>query len=168
MEVMLFGFLGNIVDWLSTADRETFLQQESATLIWMTVVILLLIPLASALHGLLLRQTVMGNTPMIIRWLGHRYLLGQSYAFYQDEFAGRISTKLLQTSTAVRDTAMKFLDVLVYVGIYFIGALVLVASFDLWLLVPFLIWLTLYVLLLKQYCLKWRWHLSTLRIKIRL
>ncbi|MBO1927456.1 ABC transporter ATP-binding protein [Thiomicrorhabdus sp. 6S2-11] len=150
MEVMLFGFLGSIVDWLATAERETFLQQEGTTLLWMALVIVVLIPLGSALHSLLLHQTVMGNTPMIIRWLGHRYLLGQSYAFYQDEFAGRISTKLLQTANAVRDTALKFLDVLVYVGVYFIGALILVASFDFWLLVPFLVWLLLYIALLKS------------------
>ncbi len=121
MEVMLFAFLGDIVDWLSVADRETFLEQESDTLIFMAVVILILIPLGSALHTLMLHQTIMGNYPMIIRWLGHRYLLGQSYAFYQDEFAGRISTKLMQTANAVRETATKLLDVLMYVGVYFRG-----------------------------------------------
>ena len=150
MEVMLFAFLGDIVDWLSVADRETFLEQESDTLIFMAVVILILIPLGSALHTLMLHQTIMGNYPMIIRWLGHRYLLGQSYAFYQDEFAGRISTKLMQTANAVRETATKLLDVLMYVGVYFIGALILVASFDFWIMLPFVIWLVFYVLLLRH------------------
>ena len=149
MEVALFGFLGSIVDWLSTADKETFLQEESTTLIMMSVVILVLIPLGSALHAFLLHQTIMGNYPMIVRWRGHKYLLGQSYSFYQDDFAGRISTKLLQSAIAVREAAVKLLDVLAYVGVYFIGALVLVASFDVWLLLPFLIWLVLYVSLLR-------------------
>ncbi len=149
LEVMLFGFLGNIVDWLATADRDTFLEQESDTLWLMAFVILVLIPLGSALHSLFLHQTIMGNYPMIIRWLGHRYLLGQSYAFYQDEFAGRISTKLMQTANSVRETATKFLDVLMYVGVYFIGALVLVATFDFWIVLPFLVWLFLYVILLR-------------------
>lgn len=149
MEVMLFGFLGSIVDWLSEANRETFFQQEAVTLFWMASVVLLLIPLGSALHGFLLNQAVMGNYPMIIRWLGHRYLLGQSYAFYQDDFAGRISTKLLQTAIAVRETATKLLDVLVYVGVYFLGALYLVADSDIWIVVPFLLWLVLYISLLR-------------------
>lgn len=149
MEVMLFSFLGDIVDWLSNVERDQFLAQEGSTLVAMAVVILILIPLGSALHALLLHQTVMGNYPMIIRWLGHKYLLGQSYEFFQDDFAGRISTKLLQTANAVRETAMKFLDVLVYVGVYFIGALVLVSMSDVRLLIPFLAWLFLYVMLLK-------------------
>jgi len=99
----------------------------------------------------LMHQTIYGNYPMAIRWRAHNFLLGQSFGFFQDEFAGRIATKLLQTSLAVRETVMKILDVLVYVGVYFIGALFLVASFDLALLFPFLAWFFGYVLLLRKY-----------------
>ncbi len=149
MEIMLFGFLGNIVDWLSTANRETFLQEEGSQLWFMALVIVILIPGFSAIHALLLHQSIMGNYPMIIRWLGHRYLLGQSYEFYQNDFAGRVATKLLQSANAVRETVTKLLDVLMYVGVYFAGALVLVASFDSVIVVPYLVWLVLYILLLR-------------------
>jgi len=149
MEVMLFSFMGSIVDWLSEADRDTFLQQEQTTLWWMAIVILVLIPLGSAFRSLFFNQTLMGNYPSIVRWLGHRYLLRQSYAFYQDEFAGRISTKLMQTALAVRQTVMAFLDVLMYVGVYFVGALILVGSFDWIIMLPFFVWLVFYVMLLK-------------------
>lgn len=149
MEVMLFSFLGDIVDWLSHADRDTFLQDEAGVLAWMALVVVILIPLVSAIHSMLLHQTTMSNYPMIIRWLGHRYLLGQSYAFYQDELAGRISTKLLQTANAVRDCAVKLLDVLMYVAVYFLGGMYLVASSDLRLILPFFVWLVCYVFLLK-------------------
>lgn len=150
MEIMLFGFLGNIVDWLSTANRETFLQEEGTQLWLMALVIVVLIPGFSAIHALLLHQSIMGNYPMIIRWLGHRYLLGQSYEFYQNDFAGRVATKLLQSANAVRETVTKLLDVLMYVGVYFAGALVLVASFDRVIVVPYLVWLFLYILLLRS------------------
>ncbi len=151
LEIWLFGFLANIVDWFGERDPSTFLQEERGSLIVMALVVLVAIPLTTFMHIVLMHQTVYGNYPMSIRWRAHNYLLGQSFSFFQDEFAGRIATKLLQTSLAVRETVMKVLDVLVYVTVYFIGALVLVASFDVGLLIPFLVWLVGYVLLLKKY-----------------
>lgn len=151
LEIWLFGFLANIVDWFGERDPATFLQEESKSLILMSLVILIAIPLTTFLHVLLMHQTIYGNYPMAIRWRAHNFLLGQSYSFFQDEFAGRIATKLMQTSLAVRETVMKVLDVLVYVSVYFIGALVLVASFEKMLLIPFLLWFVGYVLLLKHY-----------------
>jgi ATP-binding cassette, subfamily B, multidrug efflux pump len=149
LEVMLFGFLGNIVDWLSLAKRETFLADEGGQLIFMALVVLVLLPAVSAVHSLIHHQTMMGNYPMIVRWLGHRYLLGQSYSFYQDDFAGRIATKLMQSANGVHGTVVKILDVIVYVTVYFSGAVILVASIDLWLALPFLLWFGVYVLLMR-------------------
>jgi ABC-type multidrug transport system fused ATPase/permease subunit len=79
---------------------------------------------------MVMHQTIFGNYPMVIRWKAHRYLLGQSFGFYQDEFAGRVATKMMQTALGVRETVTKILDVLIYVVVYFIGALVLVAALD--------------------------------------
>lgn len=149
LEVMLFGFLGNIIDWLSSAKRDSFLADEGGRLLFMGLVTLVILPVFSVLHSLLLHQTTMANFPMIVRWSGHRYLLGQSYSFYQDDFAGRIATKLMQSANAVRETVMKVLNVLVYVGVYFLGAVVLVASFDLWLALAFFLWFVLYIILLR-------------------
>jgi ATP-binding cassette subfamily B multidrug efflux pump len=86
-----------------------------------------------------------GNFPMRLRWNFHRLMLGQSMAFYQDEFAGRIATKVMQTALAVRDTWLIVTDILVYVLIYFVTMLAVVGGFDLWLMLPFLGWLALYV-----------------------
>jgi len=86
---------------------------------------------------------------MTIRWKAHRWMLGQSYSFYQDEFAGRVATKVMQTSLAIRDAVLKILDVLVYVSVYFIGAMVLVSSFNLWMILPFFVWLCLYAVMLS-------------------
>lgn len=146
LEILIFSYLGNVVEWLSTADRTTFLEAESGTLIWMGVVTLLIIPALKLVWGLVLHQTVIGNYPMIIRWQAHRYMLGQSMGFYQDEFAGRVATKVMQTALGVRETVMKILDVFAYVIVYFLGALILVATFDFWLMVPFVVWLGFYIL----------------------
>lgn len=151
LEVSLFNYLGNLVDWLSTSDRKTFLQAESGKLLWIAVIILVLLPLVTLMHSLIVHQTVIGNYPMAIRWKAHRYVLGQSYAFFQDEFAGRVATKVMQTSLAIRETVMKVLDTLVYVGVYFLSALVLMASLNLWLALPFLAWVIGYAILLNYF-----------------
>ncbi len=148
LEVALFGFLGSLVDWLGDADRNTFLEKEGDKLIGISAVVLLALPLVAALHSLIMHQTVIGNYPMRIRWLAHRYLLRQSFGFYQDEFAGRVATKVMQTALGVREAIMKVIDVLVYVGVYFIGALILVGTFDFWMTLPFFAWLIMYSLLL--------------------
>jgi len=151
LEVSLFGFLGNLVDWLGGREPGTLVDDESARLAWMALVILVLLPLAGFIQSLLLHQTVIGNFVMTIRWKAHRWMLGQSYSFYQDEFAGRVSTRVMQTSLAIRDAVLKVLDVLVYVAVYFIGAMVLVASFSVWMMLPFVLWLVLYACMLAYF-----------------
>lgn len=99
------------------------------------------------LQSLLIHQTLLGNYPMVVRWLGHRYLLRQSWAFFQDEFAGRISQKLMQTALSLRETVMKLLDAFVYVVVYFSGTVLMAFSADAWLAVPLLVWLVGYVTL---------------------
>ena len=93
----------------------------------------------------------MGNYPMRIRWQVHRYLLKQSMTFYQDEFAGRIATKLMQTALAVRECVIKLIDVLNYVVVYFLGMLVIVGSADWRLAVPLAVWLGCYIGLLRYF-----------------
>lgn len=140
LEVSLFSFMGQLVDWLVAKEPETFFSEERANLIWMALVTLVLLPLLTLFHSALVHQTLLGNYPMSIRWLAHRYLLRQSIGFYQNDFAGRIATKVMQTSLAVRETVMKLLDVLVYVLVYFSAMLFFVADADWRLMIPMLIW----------------------------
>ena len=151
VEVSLFAFLGNIVDWLSEADRETFLSAEGYKLVLMLLVILCLLPLLSLLHSLVMLQGIMGNYGMIMRWQMHRYLLRQSMSFFADEFAGRVATKVMQTSLALRDSVVTVLDVMVFVGVYFLGGLILVGSSHWLLALPFVVWLVAYALMLRYF-----------------
>ena len=98
-----------------------------------------------ALQSMIKQQTLFGNFPMLLRWNFHRLMLGQSMSFYQDEFAGRIATKVMQTALAVRDTWLIVAELLVFVVIYFVTLLAVLGNFDPRLLVPFLGWLALYV-----------------------
>ncbi|MGI2224655.1 ABC transporter ATP-binding protein [Shewanella frigidimarina] len=147
LEVSLFGFMGQLVDWLVTKNPQTLWQDESTTLITMSVIVLVVIPLVVWLHASIVHQTLLGNYPMAIRWQAHRYLLKQSISFYQDDFAGRIATKVMQTSLAVRETVMKLLDVLMYILVYFTSMLVMIATADVRLMLPMLVWLAAYVLI---------------------
>lgn len=144
-EVTLFGFMGRLVDWLAASDRSTFLEKEWQTLAWMAAVPLIVLPVLGLLHSLVSHQSLLGNYPMSIRWRAHRYLLRQSVDFYAKDFAGRIATKLMQTALAVREGVMKLLDVLVFIAVYFISALVMVASSHWLLMLPMLAWLVFYV-----------------------
>jgi ATP-binding cassette subfamily B multidrug efflux pump len=144
----MFGFLGSIVDWLAAQNRETFLATEGWKLAGMAAVVLVLLPATVFLQSLVHSQTLMGNYPMRIRWQVHRYLLRQSMTFYQDEFAGRIATKLMQTALAVRECVIKLVDVLTYVVVYFLGMLVIVGSADWRLATPLAVWVVCYVMLL--------------------
>ncbi|MBA6340936.1 ABC transporter ATP-binding protein [Colwellia sp. MB02u-10] len=147
LEVSLFGFMGQLVDLLVTKNPQTLWQDEGTTFITMSVMVLVVIPVIVWLHSSIVHQTLLGNYPMAIRWQAHRYLLKQSVSFYQDDFAGRIATKVMQTSLAVRETVMKLLDVLMYILVYFTSMLVMIAAADVRLMLPMLAWLVAYVLI---------------------
>lgn len=144
-EVYLFGFMGQLVDWLVEHDASTLWQEKGTTLYLLAFMLLIGMPVLVLLHAMVIHQILMGNYPMSIRWLAHRYLLKQSMEFYQNEFAGRIATKVMQTSLAVRETVMKLLNVMVYILVYFVTMLVIIAQADWWLMLPVLGWLVLYI-----------------------
>ncbi len=151
LEVSLFGYIGQLVDWLSERDPDTFLQEESTSLMLMGAIILIVLPGLVVLQSLLTHQTLLGNYPMKIRWQAHRYLIGQSLGFFQDEFAGRVATKVMQTALSVRESVMKLLDILVYVSVYFISIVVLVFAIDWRLSIPLLVWLLVYCVILRTF-----------------
>ncbi|MBU1307283.1 MAG: ABC transporter ATP-binding protein/permease [Alphaproteobacteria bacterium] len=150
-EIILFGFIGDIVNWLAAADRATFIQTDGWKLALMGVVIVVVMPILVLFSTLIMHQTLLSNFPQRIRWMSHRYLIRQSMSYFQDEFAGRIGAKLMQTSLAVREVVMKLLDMLVYVVVYFVGAVLLAASSDWRLAVPFLVWVVAYIFLMRYF-----------------
>ncbi len=150
LEVSLFDYLGRLVDWLTHTDRADILGAGSGFL-WSALAVLIALPVAVLIHSLIIHQALLGNYPMIIRWKAHRYLLGQSLAFFQNDFAGRIATKVMQTSLAVRETVMKLLDVILYVVVYFGGVVVIAAGSDARLALPLLLWVAIYIVTLYYF-----------------
>jgi ATP-binding cassette subfamily B multidrug efflux pump len=150
-EIALYGYVGTLVDRLNNTGPNAFFESEGPRLAAMAALVLLLMPGLNLLWSLVTHQALLGNYPMRIRWNVHRYLLRQSMRYFQDEFAGRIATKLMQTSLAVRETVVKLLDVGNYVLVYFTGAVLLAASADWRLMLPFVAWVLGYALLMRYF-----------------
>lgn len=148
VEVLVFSFIGDIVDWLALTSRESIFTDYKWHLIGMGVTIVVVMPILDFVGESVDHQGLMGNFPMRIRWQAHRYLLRQSLGFFQDDFAGRVATKMMQTSLAVRDCVLRVAQVLLYIIVYFVSALVLFAANDVLLLLPMLLWLVGYLIAL--------------------
>ena len=149
-EALLFAMMGRIVDWLGQVPPALLWTQERGNLLLLGA-LLLGSPLLIALQTLFKHQVLAANFPMLLRWKFHRLMLGQSMGFYQDEFAGRIAAKVMQTALAVRDVCLILGDILVFVTIYFVTMVAVVGNFNAWLLLPFLAWVLLYAVAIRYF-----------------
>ncbi|HVE54700.1 MAG TPA: ABC transporter ATP-binding protein [Ramlibacter sp.] len=144
-EAWLFSVLGHVVDWLANTPASELWARERERMLTFAVILFASIPLVG-LHTFFKHQTLAINFPLRLRWNFHRMMLGQSLAFYSDDFAGRITTKVMQTALSVREMLFTTTEVIIGIGVYFITIVVLAASFDARLMYPFLGWLALYAI----------------------
>ncbi|WP_456090563.1 ABC transporter ATP-binding protein [Neisseria sp.] len=140
MEALMFQFMGKVVDWLGAYTPQTLFVEKGHALIGMMAMVAFFAVWTFFASSVRL-QTLQGVFPMRLRWNFHRLMLGQSLGFYQDEFAGRVSAKVMQTALALRDVVMTVADMVVYVLVYFITSGVILSSFDAWLILPFICWM---------------------------
>ena len=143
-EALLFAMMGEVVDWLGRIPPSRIWSDAGGQLL-LLVGVIAASPLVVMLQTLLKHQTLSGNFPMRLRWNFHRLMLAQSMSFYQDEFAGRVAAKVMQSALAVRDTILIVTDILVFVVIYFVTMTAVVGSFNRWMLLPFAAWLAVYI-----------------------
>ncbi|WP_201512852.1 ABC transporter ATP-binding protein [Psychrobacter alimentarius] len=144
-EAMLFAWIGNIVDWLGVYTPQN-LWAEKGNMLLLMLAVMIVSPIWITLSSLVHFQTLQGVFPMQMRWRFHQRMLGQSMQFYQDEFSGRVSAKVMQTALAVRDTVMTVTDMFMYVAVYFITSGVILFNLDSLLLIPFIVWFVLVAL----------------------
>lgn len=140
IEAVLFQFMGDLVDWVNKYSPSELWEEKGSTIIEMfciAILAILFVYLASSIRF----QSLQGVFPMRLRWNFHRLMLGQSLGFYQDEFAGRVSTKVMQTALSVRDVIMTCADMLIYVLVYFTTSSVILLQLDSWLFIPFILWI---------------------------
>jgi ATP-binding cassette subfamily B multidrug efflux pump len=144
-EALLFAMMGKVVDWLSDIPHAEIWSREGEHLLWLSLALLLSCGLVAS-QTLFKHQTLAGNFPMRLRWNFHRLMLNQSMSFYQDEFAGRVAAKVMQTALAVRDLWFIAGDIMVYVTVYFGSMVAIVGFFNPYIMLPFLAWLLSYVI----------------------
>ncbi|MGC4009901.1 MAG: ABC transporter ATP-binding protein [Pseudomonas sp.] len=145
IEVALFSYLGRIVDLAQGTAPADFFSLHGRELIWMAVVALILRPVFNGLHDMLVHQSINPSMTNLIRWQNHRYVLKQSLGFFQNDFAGRIAQRIMQTGNSLRDSAVQVVDAIWHVVIYTISALVLFAEADWRLMIPLVLWVIGYV-----------------------
>lgn len=150
IEGVLFQYMGELVDWVNKYPPTELWDTKGWSIIWMGIVALLSVVFVF-LGSSFRFQTLQGVFPMRLRWNFHRLMLGQSMGFYQDEFAGRVSAKVMQTALAVRDVIMTCADMLVYTVVYLTTTSVILIQLDSWLFLPFIIWIVVLATVIRIY-----------------
>lgn len=145
IEVALFSYLSRIIDLAQGTPNVNFFKEHGIELAWMAVVALVLRPIFVGLHDLLVHQTLSPSLTSLIRWQNHSYVLKQSLNFFQNDFAGRIAQRIMQTGNSLRDSAVQAVDALWHVLIYAISSLVLFAEADWHLMIPLLTWIAAFI-----------------------
>ncbi len=143
-EAWLFAFLGQVVDLLSTWQAGEPASAHERRVLWGIGIVLAGSIGVVALRTMVQHQVLAINLPLRLRWDFHRLMLRQSLSFFSNEFAGRVTTKVMQTALAVREVLMTFVEIVLGIGVYFLTILALAAGFDLRLMMPFIGWITLF------------------------
>src|SRR5262245_52004995 len=141
-------FMGQIVTLVTTIPPGRFLGETWPWLVGMALVVLVARPAVSLTRYLITNQAIAAPFTGLIRWQSHFHVVRQSWAFFQNDFAGRISNRVMQTGPAVRQTLVASVTALWYVLVYGITAIVMTASADAWLTLPIFAWFAGYVGLL--------------------
>ncbi len=152
IEVMLFAFIGELVDLMKASQSpETFVADHQGILLWMAFVALIARPIVSTVHDLVKNQMVATTFTNRIRWQTHSYVMRQSLGFFQNDFAGRVANKIIQTAPALRESVVQLVDALWYAAVQFAGTLILFAAADWRLTLPLVAWLAAYVFALMYF-----------------
>lgn len=139
-ELALYVFLGLLIDWLGHTTPEQFLAEHGMALIIMMLIALVIRPLAVLGSRGLINLALMPGLSNRVRWQSHRYVMRQSLGFFQDDFAGRIAQKVMQTGPTLREAVMNVIDGVWFLVIFLFGTLGLFASLDIYLTLPVLGW----------------------------
>ncbi|MFK8076700.1 MAG: ABC transporter ATP-binding protein [Granulosicoccus sp.] len=143
-ELYVYIYLGRILDWMSEANRASFLSSHSTALIWMAVVVVLIRPMSMLATRAIINLAVAPGLANATRWQNHRYVLRQSMTFFQNDFAGRVAQKIMQTGHAVRESVLNIIDGAWMLVIYLLGTAIFFIEISSLLLIPVLIWMVAY------------------------
>ena len=143
-EAGMVFYAGRLVDMLSETDAASFWSAHGTEMIIVALLVLFLRPALITINSLLLEQTLVGNMQERVRWRAHKHMLGQSMNYFQNDFAGRLSNRVMQMGPAVEDNVYMMFEAIFYAGTYALGALIVVSGIDWRVALPLVIWLLAY------------------------
>ncbi len=149
VEIWLLSYMGRLVDFLGQATPETVWGRHGIELAAVALFILILRPAFQAAHVLLLNNAILPNFGTTVRWRAHKHVLRQSVGWFENDFAGRIANRIMQTPPAAGEVVFQIFDAITFALAYIVGAAVLLADADPLLLLPLLGWLGLYAALMR-------------------
>lgn len=157
LDIILFKYIGDIVDIIQSVQSpsELFAQHKS-TFLWMLAVIVLIRPMVSLIHNIMTNQIITTNFTSLIRWQQHNYLIKQSLNFFHSNFSGGIASRVMSTGQSVRNSVLMTIDSMWRVVISALTTVVLFIELNFWLAVPIVLWIIIYILLLKYFLPKTR------------
>jgi len=145
-EMALLVFLGVVVDWATVTPPSEFFTTYGWALAGMAFVILVVRPVSALLSRGLTSIAFVPGLTTLVRWRSYRYVLRQSLTFFQNDFAGRVAQKVLQSGPALRESVVNIIEGIFTLVIYLTGTIALFAGLDPWLIVPVAVWGLAYVL----------------------
>jgi len=151
LDAMIPLFIGRTVTLLSQHEPATFLAETWPSLAVMAVILLFARPIAITLQNLVVNQAVGPSLTNLVRWQSHYHVVRQSWTFFQNDFAGRIANRVMQTGPALRESLVQITGAVWYIIVYGASALILLAHSDWRLTLPILVWLVFYLLLLRYF-----------------
>jgi ATP-binding cassette, subfamily B, multidrug efflux pump len=144
-------FMGRIVTLITSSRPEMLFATFWPMLAGMALVLLLLRPLALTAQNIMANQAIAANVSNLIRWQSHWQVVRQSWTFFQNDFAGRIANRVMQTGPAIRESLVALLTAVWYILVYGTSALLLLGAADPWLALPIVLWFALYLLMLRAF-----------------
>ncbi len=147
-ELALYAFLGLIVDWMGKTPPASFFTEHGVALALMFVVAVLVRPLAALTARGLVTLTLTPGLTNLVRWRTHRYVMRQSLSFFQNDFAGRVAQKVMQSGQALREAVLNVIDGVWFMAVYLIGTIAIFSGLDPWLLLPIAFWIAAYALVI--------------------
>ncbi len=148
IEIGLISYMGRVVDLLTGPPAQVW-RNHGTELILVGLFILFLRPLVQALDVLLLNNSILPNFGTLIRWRSHKHVLRQSVGWFENDFAGRIANRIMQTPPAAGEVVFQVFDAISFSLAYLLGAAVLLAAADPRLLLPLLVWFGFYAGLVR-------------------
>ncbi|WP_181707356.1 ABC transporter ATP-binding protein [Chthonobacter rhizosphaerae] len=151
VEIAIPWMIGRIVDLVSATPSDAFLEAHWADLVAFAILLVVVRPLVTVFASLVRNQTLLRNVGVLVRWRTHEYVSRADISFFQNDFVGRIATKVGQTGQAIRSLVRQMADQLLYALLFLSGTVAFLLAQHPYFAAPVLLWAAAFVAILRVY-----------------